>query len=123
MKSKKKPSKGLGDTIEKVTKFTGLKAAVESIFGEDCGCSERKEKLNKLFPFGAHMSAEDRDLYNKHLINWKKGGKVTASQQHLAIDIWIRSTNKKKKFSNCTSCVRKFFEDLEKLYENSCDND
>ena len=45
MKSKKKPSKGLGDTIEKVTKFTGLKAAVESIFGEDCGCSERKEKL------------------------------------------------------------------------------
>ena len=123
MKSKNKPSKGLGDTIEKVAKFTGLKAAVQSIFGEDCGCDERKEKLNKLFPFKALMSRDDRALYEKHLIHWKKGKSVTATQQHLAIDIWIRSTNKKKKFSSCTSCVRKFFEDLEKLYENSCENE
>ena len=123
MSLKNKPSKGLGDTIEKVTKFIGLKAAVESVFGEDCGCNERKETLNRLFPFSAHMSSEDKHLYEEHLINWKKGGKVTASQQHLAIDIWIRSTDKKKKFSNCSSCVKKFLEDLEKLYENSCDNE
>lgn len=122
MSSKNKPSKGLGDTIEKVTEFLGLKSAVESVFGEDCGCDERKEKLNKLFPYGAHMSPEDRELYSKHLTTWKRGGKVTATEQRLAIDIWIRSTNKKKKFSNCGSCVRKFMEQIEKLYENSCEN-
>lgn len=44
-------SKGLGDTIEKVTTATGIKAAVKAVVGEDCGCDERKEKLNKLFPY------------------------------------------------------------------------
>lgn len=123
MKSKKEPSKGLGDTIEKVTEFIGLKAAVESVFGDDCGCDKRKEILNKLFPYGAHMNADDRVLYEEHLVNWKKGGKVTESQQRLAIDIWIRSTKRKRKFSNCSSCVRNFFNDVEKLYENSCENE
>jgi hypothetical protein len=45
-------SAGLGDTIEKITKATGIKAAVElfsSVTGLDCGCDERKETLNKLF--------------------------------------------------------------------------
>ena len=42
----------LGDTIEKITEATGIKAVVEKaseITGKDCGCEERKEKLNKLF--------------------------------------------------------------------------
>ena len=52
-------SKGLGDTIEKITTTTGVKSLVDFIFKknttnneEDCGCEERKEKLNKLFPYG-----------------------------------------------------------------------
>ena len=44
-------SKGLGDTIEKITEATGIKKVVKKLFGEDCGCDERKEKLNKLFPY------------------------------------------------------------------------
>ena len=44
-------SKGLGDTIEKITTATGIKAVVKAVVGEDCGCDERKEKLNKLFPY------------------------------------------------------------------------
>ena len=51
MKSK---SKGLGDSIEKLTKATGIKASVDYIFdklGMPCGCEARKEKLNKLFPY------------------------------------------------------------------------
>jgi len=50
----KKESKGLGDTVEKVTKATGIKKAVDKVFdafGKDCGCDKRKEKLNKLFPY------------------------------------------------------------------------
>ena len=48
-----KKSKGLGDDIEKFTEATGIKKAVDwfsSKTGIDCGCDERKEKLNQLFP-------------------------------------------------------------------------
>lgn len=38
-------SKGLGDTIEKITKATGIKKVVDSL-DVDCGCDERKESLN-----------------------------------------------------------------------------
>ena len=47
-------SKGLGDTIEKITKTTGIKKVVETVnkfTGNDCGCNDRKEFLNKKFPY------------------------------------------------------------------------
>tara|TARA_R110000803_G_scaffold76454_2_gene141090 strand:+ start:92 stop:556 length:465 start_codon:yes stop_codon:yes gene_type:complete len=43
-------SKGLGDTVEKVLKATGIKKIVD-VFSDDCGCNERKEKLNNQFPY------------------------------------------------------------------------
>lgn len=42
-------SKGLGDTIEKVTTATGIKKVVDAVAkatGKDCGCGKRKEALN-----------------------------------------------------------------------------
>lgn len=48
------PSKGLGDTIEKITTATGIKKIVNTvskITGKDCGCNKRKEALNKAFPY------------------------------------------------------------------------
>lgn len=50
----KKKSRGLGDTIEKITKATGIKAVVDKISevtGVDCGCQARKEALNDLIPY------------------------------------------------------------------------
>ena len=50
----KNKSKGLGDTIEKITKATGIKKVVEKISeatGKDCGCAKRQYKLNELFPY------------------------------------------------------------------------
>ena len=47
-------SKGLGDTIEKITTATGIKAVVDAAskaMKKDCGCGGRKEKLNKVFPY------------------------------------------------------------------------
>tara|TARA_R110000803_G_scaffold23681_4_gene57834 strand:+ start:1531 stop:1686 length:156 start_codon:yes stop_codon:yes gene_type:complete len=47
-------SKGLGDTIEKITKVTGIKKIVDTVSkatGKPCGCNTRKEKLNKVFPY------------------------------------------------------------------------
>lgn len=43
-------STGLGDTIEKITEATGIKAIVEKVF-PDCGCQDRKEWLNKTFSY------------------------------------------------------------------------
>ena len=45
----KAPSKGLGDTIEKITEATGIKKVVDTISektGKDCGCGKRKAALN-----------------------------------------------------------------------------
>lgn len=44
---KKQLSKGLGDTIEKVIQATGL----DNLVPDDCGCVERKEWLNRKFPY------------------------------------------------------------------------
>ena len=49
-----KKSKGLGDSIEKFTKATGIKKVVDTVskaVGKDCGCNKRKETLNKIFPY------------------------------------------------------------------------
>ena len=52
---KGKKSKGLGDTIAKVTSATKLDKLAEKIAHiagqSDCGCTERQETLNKLFPY------------------------------------------------------------------------
>ena len=44
-------SKGLGDTIDKFTTATGIKAAVNAVSGGGCGCNKRKQMLNKVFPY------------------------------------------------------------------------
>jgi hypothetical protein len=47
-------SKGLGDTVEKITEATGIKKVVETISkatGKDCGCGRRKDALNRIFPY------------------------------------------------------------------------
>lgn len=47
-------SRGLGDSIEKFTKATGIKKAVDTYSkktGKDCGCGSRRDRLNRLFPF------------------------------------------------------------------------
>lgn len=49
------PSKGLGDTIAKITHFFYIDKLVEKVAHllgyEDCGCTRRKTTLNKLFPY------------------------------------------------------------------------
>ncbi len=47
-------SKGLGDTMEKFTTATGMKKVVDTVAkatGKDCGCKERRDALNRAFPY------------------------------------------------------------------------
>ena len=54
-KTNNEESKGLGDTIAKITHATGLDVVAEKVAHamgkEDCGCNRRREKLNELFPY------------------------------------------------------------------------
>ena len=51
----KQQSQGVGDTIAKITNFFGIDKvadAVAKIAGaEGCGCDERRQFLNELFPY------------------------------------------------------------------------
>ena len=47
-------SKGLGDTVEKFTTATGIKKVVDTVAkatGKPCGCGQRKDALNRIFPY------------------------------------------------------------------------
>jgi len=47
-------SKGLGDTVEKITKATGIKTMVDRVsrgLNIPCSCPARREALNKLVPY------------------------------------------------------------------------
>lgn len=56
---------GLGDLVAKVTEVTGIKAVVEAVAPNGgCGCAERQQKLNDLFPFNS-----PKDQYYAEKIN------------------------------------------------------
>ena len=54
------PSRGLGDTIAKITHATGIAKAVEVVTEalgiEDCGCGGRQEWLNGAVPYNAETN-------------------------------------------------------------------
>lgn len=58
---KKKKPKGLGDTIEQITEATGIKKVVKAIAGDDCGCDQRRDKLNKIFPYSRQPECLEPD--------------------------------------------------------------
>jgi len=113
-----KQPKGLGDTIEKITTATGIKRAVEFIAGEDCGCDERKEKLNKVFTYKnvKCVSEEDYD----YLINFfnKRTNRVNIDDKVRLINIYnfVFNQNESNKTS-CSSCVARIVRNLKKYLE------
>ena len=48
-------SRGLGDSIAKFTKATGIHSLAQmgarAVGKKDCGCKKRQEALNKAFPY------------------------------------------------------------------------
>lgn len=57
-------SKGLGDTIAKITKFTGIKIIVDSIT-ENCGCAEKQDWLNGKVPYDGKNVQRVLKLFKK----------------------------------------------------------
>ena len=113
-------SKGLGDTVEKITKATGIKKATEWIFdklGKDCGCEARKQKLNEMFPYKDPLCLNESEyMYLKGFFHNKKNA-VNEFEQKRLLDIFNRVFKTNKKRSSCGSCVRDLVNTLERLFK------
>lgn len=122
----KKKSKGLGDTIQKVTEATGVEKVVKKFFGEDCGCDKRRERLNKMFPYRdiKQMTPEQmtffKDVLQPAYRSGQNLGKNNATEFYL---LYQEVFNKKMKRTNCSSCNKNMYLELLKVYESSCENE
>ncbi len=123
-KNTKKPtrSKGLGDTVEKVTKATGLDKVAKAVLGDDCGCNKRKEWLNAKFPYYRTLNPEDKKLYEQHLLGLGSGDQITGAQQRVMLDLISRTTGRRQSFTRCPECILNTLKELQTIYEASCDD-
>lgn len=115
----KRKSKGLGDTIEKITEATGIKAGVEALskaLDWDCGCDERKEKLNKIFPYKkANCLAEEDYTYLTDFFQANHNTLSLAIQRDLQ-RIYLAVFNSPFQDSSCPSCWRDMIGQLRRVY-------
>jgi len=116
----KQKSKGLGDSIEKLTEVTGIKKAVKMFTeatGIDCGCDERKETLNKLFPYNRDINCLNETDYNS-LTKYLDANKTTlnAIEQQEISNIYYNVFNYRLQISSCASCWKGKLDELRKVY-------
>jgi len=120
MKSK---AQGLGDKVAAVTKATGIEKIVKTFFGEDCGCDERRERLNKMFSRPVKMMDEEQRKFfeDEIMTRYKSGQNLTKHIGNEFYKLYEELLNKKKKRTTCTSCNKNMYIELLKIYESSCD--
>jgi hypothetical protein len=110
-------SRGLGDSIEKITEATGIKKIVETLeekFDFDCGCDKRKELLNKLFPYKFECLTED-EFKSLENFDWRDD-RITMEDKIILLKIYNRVFNQNFGMTTCNSCWVKYIADLKKLY-------
>ena len=113
----------MGDTIQKITEATKLDALAKAIAGEDCGCEERRKKLNALFPYAQPMDEESKRKW-VDIIKPAWNRKVLKRPDQLALtEVWFQVFGRKKKFTSCASCLTSALKKLQKAYDNSCKAD
>jgi hypothetical protein len=99
-------AKGLGDTVEKVLEKTGIAKVAKWILGEDCGCEQRKEKLNYLFPYyKPECLTEDEYEYLDKYFTEAKSTVHPQTQQKL-LRIYNRIFHQKMSLTSCASCFK-----------------
>ena len=109
-------TQGLGDKVEKVLEVTGVKAVVKAVLGDDCGCEERKQKLN-LLGWGKVNCLEDEEYNYLHAFFESNPKVVRPSEQIELVKIARRVFNRKYEVSGCSGCVRDLVNKLKAVYE------
>lgn len=102
---------GLGDVVENILHSKPIEPITNAIKnmlwkdGEDCGCDERKEKLNKIFTFKKPKCLNQdeyeflTDFFSKRRTN------VTFLQRQEMYTIYNRIFGTHLKNTSCPSCV------------------
>lgn len=122
---KQQPAEGLGDIVEKVTEATGIKSAVKWLAGDDCGCDERKEFLNKIWrrnpncleeheynwlgEFMAEHWDNETQRYNKGINNHNKVKLIKIYNRVFKV--------KQDTGTTCGSCIRDIADRMKRVYE------
>ncbi len=113
-------SKGLGDSIEKVFKATGIDNVAKKVLGDDCGCEERKELLNKAFPYKSVRQFTEDEVKIYEDVMGRTKGTIKGEDQATMVTLYNKVFNSNKKPSSCGSCVRTTLAQLKQVYDNSC---
>ena len=108
-------SEGLGDTVEKITKATGIKKAVKWLAGEDCGCDARQAKLNEMFRYKKPecLTEDEFNLISTAVKN--KQIKFTPQEQETYKNIYERVFKAKVECTPC-SFAKVVWKDLVAIY-------
>ena len=120
---------GLGDVVEAFTKATGIKAIVDKVsdvLGVDCGCDDRRERLNNLLPRGRKqvrcMTDEEYVSYGEFM-STRKAGRLEADEVKYLMALYTKIYNRKWAKVRCTQCalkgrVKEAMADLDRTYNN-----
>ncbi len=109
-------SKGLGDTVEKILKASGIKKLVELTVGDDCGCKDRQEALNKFWQyklkpqcFTPEQLVEYKDfILNRKVILTGKGkakGRIEIEEMNYMCELYSMIFQTALYKPDCTTCA------------------
>lgn len=116
-KNHKQASDGVGDSVSKVLKKTGITKAVEWLLGNDCNCDNRKKILNKLYPYHKPKCLTELE-YNYLSSKIGKLNKVTPAVQSELLKIYNRVFNDRASTTSCSSCfLNGVWKKLETVYK------
>tara|TARA_R110001632_G_scaffold169848_1_gene288930 strand:+ start:594 stop:1004 length:411 start_codon:yes stop_codon:yes gene_type:complete len=110
-------SVGLGDTVAKITKASGIEKAVKFLAGEDCGCDKRKEVLNHIFPYQKPLCLTEIE-YNYLDSKIDKLSTVTIEEQKHLLGIYNRVFKDTRELTACGSCfLNGVWKKLERIFK------
>lgn len=109
---------GLGDTVEKIAKSTGIDKAVKKLFGDDCGCKERKQKLNELIRYKpVNCFTEEQYIQWSEFRKKENKNILTVEDQEFVIGIMEKLfARTMKPCSSCGGRIKGFIEAIDNFY-------
>jgi hypothetical protein len=119
----KNKSKGLGDSIAKITKATGIDKIAKKVLGDDCGCEERRKKLNQMFPYVSSIRQFTEDeikIYEEIVPIIEKNQRLNAEEKTIINALYKSVFGSNPAWKSCSPCNKKIMDNLKKVYDKSC---
>lgn len=112
----RKKAVGLGDTVESILAATHVDKMAKWLLGDDCGCEERKKKLNELFPYRKPECLEEPEY--RFLKEWfeKNTDVVKPSEQATMLKIHSRIFKVRNEPTSCVPCLLDKVNQLRTVY-------